>query len=91
MGLLHGQETARPAVSDASLEAYYTYGSVLAFNGKCDDAERILAELARAYAGDPIVADIVGENRTLCATRHRCPQARHLRPRQPLDNRVRIG
>jgi tetratricopeptide (TPR) repeat protein len=68
VGLLHGRELPGQALSGSSLESYYTYGSVLAFNGKCVDAERILAELARAYAGDPTVMAIVSENRTLCAT-----------------------
>jgi tetratricopeptide (TPR) repeat protein len=67
VGLLHGRELSGQALSSASLEAYYTYGSVLAFNGKCEEAERILAELARAYAGDGTVMTIVSENRDLCA------------------------
>jgi len=67
VGLLHGRELPGQALSNSSLEAYYTYGSVLAFNGKCAEAERILAELARAYAGDPTVMTIVGDNRDLCA------------------------
>ncbi len=67
VGLLHGRDLPGQALSNSSLEAYYTYGSVLAFNGKCADAERILAELAGAYAGDPTVMTIVGDNRTLCA------------------------
>ncbi|MBM3122318.1 MAG: tetratricopeptide repeat protein [Chloroflexi bacterium] len=68
VGLLHGRDLPGQALSNSSLEAYYTYGSVLAFNGKCVEAERILAELARAYAGDPTVMTIVGDNRTLCAS-----------------------
>ena len=68
VGLQHGRELAGQALSSASLEAWYTYGSVLAFNGKCEDAERILAELARAYAGDSTVMTIVGVNRGLCAS-----------------------
>jgi hypothetical protein len=67
VGLLHGRELPGQALTSSSLEAYYTYGSVLAFNGKCVEAERILAELAQAYAGDPTVMTIVGDNRDLCA------------------------
>jgi len=54
-------------LADGSLEAYYTYGSVLAFNGKCDEAERVFGSLLAAYGGDPIVSGIVADNRLLCA------------------------
>ncbi|MCJ7678262.1 MAG: hypothetical protein MUO35_11135, partial [Anaerolineales bacterium] len=67
VGLLHGREIPAQPLSDASLEAYYTYGSVLAYNKKCDDAERILQALAGSYAGDGTVMGIVGPNRDLCA------------------------
>ena len=67
VGLQHGREIVGQALSDASLETYYTYGSVLAFNGKCADAERILGALAGAYAGDSTVMTIVSYNRDLCA------------------------
>ncbi|MCX6070154.1 MAG: tetratricopeptide repeat protein [Chloroflexi bacterium] len=67
VGLQHGQEIAGQSLSDSSLEAYYTYGSVLAYNGKCDEAERILQALADAYAGDPTIMQIVVDNRDLCA------------------------
>lgn len=68
VGLLHGVEIAPQPLGDASLEAYYTYGSVLAFNGKCDDAERVFQALLAVYGGDPIVAGIVADNRDLCAS-----------------------
>jgi tetratricopeptide (TPR) repeat protein len=67
VGLQHAIEVAGQALSDASLEAYYTYGSVLAYNGKCDEAERILGQLAETYAGDPTIMRIVVDNRDLCA------------------------
>jgi tetratricopeptide (TPR) repeat protein len=67
VGLQHGREITPQPLGDGSLEAYYTYGSVLAYNGKCDDAERILQALATAYAGDPTVMQIVVDNRDLCA------------------------
>jgi tetratricopeptide (TPR) repeat protein len=68
VGLQHGKEIAAQPLGDASLEAYYTYGSVLAFNKKCDDAERIFRALLAAYGGDPTVAGIVSDNRALCAS-----------------------
>jgi len=67
VGLQHGREIAGQQLSDRSLEAYYTYGSVLAYNGKCEEAERILQALAEAYAGDGTIMDIVFTNRLLCA------------------------
>jgi len=67
VGLLHGQVISPQALADGSLEAYYTYGSVLAFNGKCDEAERVFGSLVAAYGGDPIVSGIVADNRLLCA------------------------
>ena len=68
VGLQHGKEIAAQPLSDASLEAYYTYGSVLAFNKKCDDAERVFRALLAGYGGDTIVAGIVADNRVLCAS-----------------------
>jgi tetratricopeptide (TPR) repeat protein len=67
VGLLHGREIPAQPLTAASLEAYYTYGSVLAFNKKCDEAERVLQALAGAYAGDPTVMWIVADDRALCA------------------------
>ena len=49
-----------------SLEYYYTYGSVLAFDGKCDLAEEVFRDLESGYGRDPIVAAIVAEGRSLC-------------------------
>jgi tetratricopeptide (TPR) repeat protein len=68
VGLQHGRDVVGQSLSDASLEAYYTYGSVLAYNGVCADAERVLGSLAQAYAGDGTVMAIVKYNRDLCAT-----------------------
>ena len=49
-----------------SLEYYYTFGSVLAFQKKCADAENIFAQLEAGYRTDPIVSAIVAEGRALC-------------------------
>jgi tetratricopeptide (TPR) repeat protein len=67
IGQQHGREIAGRPLSDSSLEAYYTYGSVLAYNGKCDEAERVLQALAEAYVGDSTIMEIVNDNRDLCA------------------------
>ena len=50
----------------ASLEYYYTFGSVLAFEKKCADAENIFAQLEAGYRTDSIVSAIVAEGRALC-------------------------
>jgi tetratricopeptide (TPR) repeat protein len=50
-----------------SLEYYYTFGSVLAFEKKCADAESIFLQLEANYRTDPIVSAIVSEGRALCA------------------------
>ncbi len=50
-----------------TLEYYYTYASVLAFDRKCEDAETVFQGLVSAYGTDPIVATIVAEGRSLCA------------------------
>jgi len=50
-----------------SLEYYYTFGSVLAFEKKCSDAESIFTRLENRYRADPIVSAIVSEGRSLCA------------------------
>ena len=50
-----------------SLEYYYTFGSVLAFEKKCSDAETIFTRLESRYRTDPIVSAIVSEGRSLCA------------------------
>jgi tetratricopeptide (TPR) repeat protein len=50
-----------------SLEYYYTFGSLLAFERKCDEAEAVFLELESDYRTDPIVAAIVAEGRSLCA------------------------
>jgi tetratricopeptide (TPR) repeat protein len=64
---LHGRDVPPRALDGQSLEAYYTFGSVLAFNKKCDEAEGIFRQLLAGYGGDPIVAGIVAENRAMCA------------------------
>lgn len=68
VGLQHGRDVTGRPLGDSSLEAYYTYGSVLAYNGKCDQAERILQALAEAYVGDSTIMAIVDDNRALCAS-----------------------
>jgi hypothetical protein len=50
-----------------SLEYYYTFGSLLAFERKCDEAEAVFLELESNYRADPIVAAIIAEGRSLCA------------------------
>jgi tetratricopeptide (TPR) repeat protein len=69
-----GQPVAGMPLSDATLEYYYTYASVLtSFRGSgsvadaCGRAEVLLDQLSAAYGSDPIVAGIVAENRQLCS------------------------
>ena len=51
----------------ASLEYYYTYGSVLTLDkASCDEAERVFLDLESSYGTDPIVSSIVSEGRALC-------------------------
>ena len=50
-----------------SLEYYYTFASVLAFEKKCSDADNIFTQLEASYRTDPIVSAIVSEGRALCA------------------------
>ncbi len=50
-----------------SLEYYYTYASVLAFDNQCSAAEAISRELMAAYGDDAIVSGIVAENRAICS------------------------
>ncbi len=61
------------SLGDGSLEYYYTYASVLVsfrdtpnHPNACGRAEDLLQQVMAAYGDDPIVAGIVGENRTLC-------------------------
>ncbi len=54
-------------LDNRSLEYYYTYGSVLAFDNQCSAAEAIAGQLMAAYGDDLIVSGIVAENRALCA------------------------
>ena len=69
-----GQTVPGLPLSDASLEYYYTYASVLtSFRGSgsvpdaCGRAEGLLNQLMASYGSDPIVAGIVAENRQLCS------------------------
>jgi tetratricopeptide (TPR) repeat protein len=69
-----GQPVAGLPLSDATLEYYYTYASVLtSFRGSesvpdaCGRAAVLLDQLTASYGGDPIVAGIVDENRKLCS------------------------
>ncbi|MCJ7513767.1 MAG: hypothetical protein MUO23_12455, partial [Anaerolineales bacterium] len=64
---LHGREVAGLPLGPSSLEYYYTYGSVLAFYGQCEAAERVFAELLSQYPTDAVVTGIVAENRAICA------------------------
>jgi tetratricopeptide (TPR) repeat protein len=57
-----------------SLEYYYTYASALAYldqppeNDYCPRAEQIFRQLMTAYGDDPIVSQIVIENRRICSS-----------------------
>ncbi|MBN2556627.1 MAG: tetratricopeptide repeat protein [Anaerolineales bacterium] len=70
----YGTEVVGLPLSDLSLEYYYTYGSVLAaydgepeFPNACQRAEIVFQELMALYGSDPIVAEIVAENRAICS------------------------
>jgi tetratricopeptide (TPR) repeat protein len=69
-----GQPVAGLPLTDASLEYYYTYASVLtSFRGSelvpnaCGRAAVLLDQLMASYGDDAIVAGIVAENRQLCS------------------------
>lgn len=69
----YGVDVVGLELTDGSLEYYYTYGSVLVyfrdtaeFPTACADAERVFEQLLARYGGDPIVAGIAAENRSLC-------------------------
>jgi len=69
----YGAEVIGLPLSDLSLEYYYTYGSVLAaydgteeFPNACERAEVVFQELMALYGDDPIVVEIVAENRAIC-------------------------
>jgi tetratricopeptide (TPR) repeat protein len=55
------------ALRSDTLEYYYTYDSVLAFYGECEDSERISRDLMSQFGTDAVVAGIVADNRALCA------------------------
>ena len=70
----YGTEVIGLPLSDLSLEYYYTYGSVLAaydgepeFPNACERAEVVFQELMAIYGDDPIVREIVAENRAICS------------------------
>ena len=58
------------SLESRTLEYYYTYGSVLAFNdhdgSKCREAEVVFQDLMRAFGEDAIVRSIVDEGRAIC-------------------------
>ena len=69
-----GQTVEGLPLSDATLEYYYTYASVLtSFRGAenvpdaCGRAAVLLDQLTASYGSDPIVSGIVAENRKLCS------------------------
>jgi tetratricopeptide (TPR) repeat protein len=77
-GQQYGVEVTGLNLGDASLEYYYTYGSVLVyfrdtaeFPNACTDAERVFQQLLATYTEDSTVygtvSGIVSENRLLCA------------------------
>lgn len=45
---------------------YLRYGSVLAALNECEQARPVLDEVMQSFGGDPIIADIVAENREIC-------------------------
>lgn len=63
----YGKEVVGLDLDSNSLEYYYTYGSVLAFYGECERAERVFRELMATYGDDPTIAEIVTEGRFICA------------------------
>lgn len=70
---LHGVAVPASALGPATVEFYYTYGSVLtAYAGgskyptACQDAERVFSELMQVYGDDLIVSGIVAEGRAIC-------------------------
>ena len=70
---IYGAEVVGLPLSDLSLEYYYTYGSVLAaydgteeYPNSCERAESVFQDLMALYGDDPIVAEIVAENRAIC-------------------------
>jgi tetratricopeptide (TPR) repeat protein len=70
-----GAEVPGLPLGPSTLEFYYTYGSALAFFGGsplaptgCQEAERVFRELEAVYGSDPIVAGIVAEGRSVCAS-----------------------
>ncbi len=58
------------ALEPQTLEYFYTYGSVLAYNdqdgSKCRDAEAVFQELMAEFGEDAIVRSIVDEDRAIC-------------------------
>ncbi len=76
LGILNCEDEESPFIArgipalglePATLEYYYTYGSVLTLDKtSCSEAERIFRILEGDYATDPIVSSIVAEGRSLC-------------------------
>lgn len=54
------------ALDDATVDYYFTYGSVLAALDHCDQAIPILDLLSQAYADNSLVMGIVSENYVVC-------------------------
>jgi tetratricopeptide (TPR) repeat protein len=55
------------ALRDDTLEYYYTYDSVLAYYGLCEESDRISRDLMTSFGTDAVVAGIVADNRSLCS------------------------
>ncbi len=56
------------ALEGRTLEYFYTYGSVLAFNNRCTDAEPVFRTLDAGFGTDAVVSAIVAEGRAICAS-----------------------
>ena len=78
--LAYGVDVQGVDLRDDTLEYYYTYGAVLAYFRNtaevpeaCARAERVFQALMAVYAEDPVVAGIVAESRSLCASPAQAP------------------
>ncbi len=71
----HGRQVVAYPLQSDSVEFYYTYGSVLAayagqaaYPTACQDAERVFEQLMAVYGDDPVVSEIVAEDRAICGS-----------------------
>jgi tetratricopeptide (TPR) repeat protein len=70
----YGSDVPGLRLGSDSLEYYYTYASALAYLAEppehdyCPQAEEIFRQLSAAYGSDPIVSQIIAENRQICSS-----------------------